>query len=219
MPPPQLWLRSLQAGSARGLSAQELAWGRDLQPAHRHRYWQSRSALRQLAAHCLGCSAAAVPLVSPPGSPPRLERGAGFVSLSHSGSMLLTAWSPRPIGVDLEAADRSLAAAALARRHYPAPEWRELQQLAPAALRLAVLRSWVLKEAAVKWRQRTLAGELGHWHYHHASGRLRHRRDDLAPPCCQGLRAGWIWAVVGAASACFTAWEEPPEDGKSIVNL
>ena len=195
--PPQLWLRPLQGVCALGLSAQELAWGRALEPPIRRRYWQSRAALRQLVASCIGCAAEEVPLHSPPGGPPQLEAGAGFVSLSHSGPMLLVAWSPRAVGVDLERADRPVAAAAIARRHFPPEEWAELQGLPPDTLRQAVLRSWVLKEAAIKWRQRSLAEELGSWHYRHRAGVLHHRGDGITPAARLGAHRGWLWAVVG----------------------
>ena len=197
---PQLCLRPLQGVCAVGLSDQELAWGKELAPPLRRRYWQSRAALRQLVARCLGCAADAVPLHSPPGGAPRLAAGAGYVSLSHSGSMLLIAWSRQPIGVDLERADRTLAAAAIARRYFPAEEWDELKGLGPEALRSAVLRSWVLKEAAIKWRQRSLATELVSWRYCHRSGTLRHRSEGLTPCCRCGERQGWLWSLVGDAA-------------------
>ncbi len=194
---PQLWLRPLQGVCAVGLSHQERAWGRELDPAIRRRYWQSRAALRQLVARCLACGPEQVPLHSPPGAAPNLEAGAGFVSLSHSGPMLLVAWSARPVGVDLERADRPLAAAAIARRHFPPEEWAELQELPPNTLRQAVLRSWVLKEAAIKWRQRSLAEELGSWHYRHRAGVLHHRGDGITPAVRLGVHHGWLWGVVG----------------------
>ncbi|MFM7550325.1 MAG: 4'-phosphopantetheinyl transferase family protein [Cyanobacteriota bacterium] len=195
--PPQLWLRPLQGVGAVGLSARELAWGRELDPPIRQRYWQSRAALRHWVAGCLGCRVEEVPLLSPPGRPPRLEAGAGHVSLSHSGPMLLVAWSTRPVGVDLERADRPLAAAAIARRYFPPAEWAELQAMPPEALHQAVLRSWVLKEAAIKWRQRTLAEELRAWRYCHRSGRLRHGTEGLTPASQAAESQGWHWAVVG----------------------
>jgi 4'-phosphopantetheinyl transferase len=189
-----------------GLSAQERAWGLELGETLRSRYWRSRAALRQLVAHNLGCEAGEVPLHSPPGAAPRLEPGAGFVSLSHSqspvGSMLLLAWSSRPVGVDLEAAERPLEAAAIARRFFPPQEWQTLQHLGPESLRAAVLRSWVLKEAAIKWRQRSLAEDLRFWHYDQHTHRLRHLGDGATPAVGAGLAQGWHWAVVGEGAPC-----------------
>jgi 4'-phosphopantetheinyl transferase len=197
----QLALQPLEGLPVSGISPRERAWGLQLGPQRRERYWRSRAALRQLVARGLGCEAGQVPLCSPPGAAPTLEQGAGFVSLSHSGSMLLLAWSRHPVGVDLECAERSLAAAAIARRFFPPQEWRSLQRLPPERLRAAVLRSWVLKEAAIKWRQRSLAEDLRFWQHEPETGLLRHLGDGATPPCRAGLDQGWHWAVVGEGAA------------------
>ncbi|MCP9927246.1 4'-phosphopantetheinyl transferase superfamily protein [Cyanobium sp. CH-040] len=195
--PPRLWLGPLQGACADALSAAELAWGRGLTPGRRRRYWQSRAALRHWLAGVLDCGAATVPLHSPPGCPPRLLGGAGCVSLSHSGGALLLGFSADPIGVDLEPADRPVAAAALMRRWFPPEEVAQLCHLDPEPLRSAVLASWVLKEAAIKWRQRSLAAELALWRLDHASGQLVHGRDGVQPEARSGTTGGWRWAVVG----------------------
>lgn len=138
-----------------------------------------------------------MPLHSPPGCPPRLLGGAGCVSLSHSGGGLLLGFSTDSIGVDLEPADRPVAAAALMRRWFPPQEVAQLCDLDPERLRSAVLTSWVLKEAAVKWRQRSLAAELALWQLDHAAGQLTHGRDGVQPEAWSGTTGGWCWAVVG----------------------
>jgi phosphopantetheinyl transferase len=163
-------------------------------------YWQSRAALRQWLAGVLACDAASVPLHSPPGAPPRLRDGAGWVSLSHSGVGLLLGYSLEPIGVDLEPATRPLAAEALMRRFFPAEEVAQVSRLPPEQRPGAVLRSWVLKEAAIKWQRRSLASELVLWRLDHDSGRLCHRQDGLQPESSSGLDGGWRWAAVGGGA-------------------
>ena len=220
---PLLRLALLQTVALRGLSAQELAWGRRLAPALQERYWRSRAALRLLLARRFGCEPAAVALHSPPGQAPRLLEGRGWVSLSHSGPMLLAAWSPWPVGVDLEPAGRPLAASALARRFFPPAEWHQLQGLPPERLRRAVLASWLLKEAAIKWGRRSLARDLAHWRFDHGQGLLQHGRDGLALPWCLGEQqapAGpggseasrWRWALVGQGAARARVLDGPGSD-------
>jgi phosphopantetheinyl transferase len=180
-----------------GLSAQEQHWCQGLAPAVRRRYAISRGLLRQRLGALLGMEVAAVPLHSPPGQPPRLGSGAGFISLSHSGSGLLLAWSAQPIGVDLEWGQRPLLAEALAQRFFPAPECAQIEAM-PAALRKrAVLESWVCKEAAIKWRGSSLATDLRHWQWDHQHHRLRHQLDGWAPPSSVVEREGWLCAAVG----------------------
>jgi phosphopantetheinyl transferase len=141
-----------------------------------------------------------VPLHSRPGCPPQLLDGAGWVSLSHSGGGLLLGFSPAPIGVDLEPAHRPVAPA-LMRRWFPPEEVAQLQLFSGEHQGAALLTSWVLKEAAIKWRRRSLASELACWQLDHASGRLIHRVDGVQPACLSGVAAGWLWAGVGEGMA------------------
>lgn len=206
-PRPRLWLGPLcpaqadtgpAAAALSPLSAAERAWGEALPPARCRVYWQSRLQLRRWLALELGCEAAAVPLHSPPGRAPLLGDGLGWLSLSHSGDGLLLGLAAAPIGVDLEPADRPLAAGALMRRFFPPGEVAQLGHLAASEQRRAVLTSWVLKEAAIKWQRGTLAGDLAAWQFNHDTGRLHHRHDRLQPPGRSAEIGPWRWAAVGA---------------------
>jgi phosphopantetheinyl transferase len=193
----QLWLLPLRGGDPACLSARERSWSEALGEARARSYRCSRALLRQLLSVELGVEPSRVPLHSPPGLPPRLGEGFGWISLSHSGDGLLIGYSREPIGVDLEPVRRPLDAAALMRRFYPQQERAQLEGLSGDALRAAVLTSWVLKEAAIKWRHRTLAAELRQWVYNHVSGQLRHLGDGVQPDCQSGVWKGWRWAAVG----------------------
>jgi phosphopantetheinyl transferase len=175
---------------------QEVVWGAALPPRRRHQYWSSRALLRQRVAELLGRPPLALPLQAPPGLPPRLKAGAGWVGLSHSGPALLVGWAPLPIGVDLEAVARPLQARALMRRFFPQVEVEQLECLPPARLQEAVLGSWVLKEAAIKWRRRRLAQELSAWWFDHDRGLLHHPGEGLCPEWHAGLVGGWRWGAV-----------------------
>ncbi len=193
---PELDLESLQALP---LSQREWAWCRELPPSLRGRYADSRALVRRRLAALLGGAPGELPLHSPPGQPPRLAAGWGHLSLSHSRDRLLLAWSPQPIGVDLEAADRRLEGLTLARRFFPAAELAQLLRLPEPRRRRAVLESWVRKEAAIKWRGLSLAAELRHWCWDRERGVLAQLREDLQPECLCSERDGWLWAAVGEA--------------------
>lgn len=207
--PPQLWLlspvgRGLPPGDGGVadtppdvLSPQERCWGAALPPLRRGQYWRSRQAMRLRLAGVLDLPPLQVPLHSPPGEPPRLPKGCGWVSLSHAADGLLIAWSPQPVGVDLERGERRFDARALMQRFFPDDEQRQLAALDPEPLRRAVLRSWLCKEAAIKWRQRGLAQELSCWALDHQRGLLRHGGEGLTVQPCEGQLAGWCWAAVG----------------------
>ena len=181
------------------LSQTEQRWSDGLSPAIQQRYRISRSLLRSRLAGVLAMPAMAVPLHSPPGEAPRLLAGHGYVSLSHSQAQLLLAWSPWPIGVDLEWHNRPLQAEPLARRFFPAQEWQQLQRLEPSGLRSAVLQSWVRKEAAIKWQGTSLASDLRHWQWDAAQQQLLHLQQGWQPSCVCEQRDGWLCAVVGDA--------------------
>jgi phosphopantetheinyl transferase len=198
---PHYWLRPLLEGGvpAAQLTAQERDWCGQLPPARRIRYGGSRRWLRHQLAELLGMPAAAVPLHSPPGAPPRLGEGLGHLSLSHSGAQVLLAWSPAPIGVDLEWAQRPLRAASLARRFFPAEEAERLLALPVSAQRAALLESWVRKEAAIKWQGSSLARDLRHWCWDAARAELRHLDQGWRPASLCRWRDGWLCGAVGEA--------------------
>ncbi|MCP9849856.1 4'-phosphopantetheinyl transferase superfamily protein [Cyanobium sp. Morenito 9A2] len=163
----------------------------------RGRYGASRALVRQTLAELLACEPLAVPLHSPPGEPPRLAPGSGWISLAHSGDRLLIGWSSQPIGVDLENRHRPLQAAALAKRFFPPQECRQLAGLDPAALRRAVLESWVHKEAAIKWSGGSLAADLGHWCWDHRRQVLLNLCGSAAPTSYIKECQGWLCAAAG----------------------
>ena len=197
------WLLALVAGRDHPtpLSRQEQAWADQLPTPVQARYRLSRSLMRQCVAPLLGLTAAEVPLRSPPGQAPRLAPGSGHVSLSHSAGQLLIAWSPQPIGVDLEWAQRPVAAAALARRFYPPEETSRLLALSDPARSRALLESWVRKEAAIKWQGSSLSADLRYWFWDGDHQQLRHLRQGWQPPSLCEEREGWLCGAVGAAAA------------------
>jgi phosphopantetheinyl transferase len=211
-----LWLGQLDPGrplpQAAEISAEEWSWSQDLAPARRRDYCSSRACLRAWLADLWACAPLAVPLLSPPGEPPRLSGDRAFISLSHSGDGLLLGLSAEPIGVDLEIAARPLAADALMRRFFPPAEVRQLQCLEEAPRRQAVLTSWLLKEAAIKWRRSSLAAELAEWQLDHGTGQLRQLRLGLEPEGRSGWLGPWGWAAVGAG-VVRAQWTQGPGAG------
>lgn len=199
---PRFWLRPLAAAAALGveLSAEERQWCVELPEVVAARYAASRRWMRQCLAELLACTPAAVPLLSPPGRAPQLGGQLGCLSLSHSVGQLLLGWSPEPIGVDLEWAERSLWPEPLARRFFPGEECERLLALPAAERRRAFLESWVRKEAAIKWQGNgRLADDLAHWCWDARSSRLCHARAGWRPPVVLRERDGWLCAAVGEA--------------------
>ena len=141
----------------------EQTWAYSLGPFRQQRFLCSRSWMRSCLEDLWGLHALEIPLHAPPGSPPSLPSGWGFVSLSHSAEFALMAWSPKPIGVDLERLDRRFAAQALMRRYYSLAEQNRITALNQDHLQKAVLEYWLMKEAAIKWQNGSLAQDLSNW--------------------------------------------------------
>ena len=146
------------------VSSQERACAAGLTASRAQQFLASRGWMRSCLSSLHGVDPLEVPLTAPPGAPPQLPSGWGYVSLSHCADACLLGWSQQPIGVDLERADRKLhAAAALVRRFFTELEQGELMELEGDQLRQQVLDRWLLKEAAIKWQQGSLAQDLGFW--------------------------------------------------------
>jgi phosphopantetheinyl transferase len=92
-----------------------------------------------------------------------MHSGWGFVSLSHSQGSALMAWSSAPVGVDLERLNRPFASEALMKRYYASSEQNQLKGLPKQVFHESVLEHWLIKEAAIKWHQGSLAQDLSHW--------------------------------------------------------
>jgi phosphopantetheinyl transferase len=144
-------------------TAQEREWSEKLTPINRQKFLLNRFFVRRWLANWLNLEPQKLPLFAPPGQPPSLHEGFGMVNWSHSANRLLLGWSFEPFGVDLERADRPVAAKALLGRFFPPIEQTQLAHLKENELQQAVLRSWVAKEALIKQRRGSIASELGHW--------------------------------------------------------
>ena len=88
------------------ISFQELKWKHKLNANRSIQYEHSRGYVREALSHILGIPPLNIPIVSPPGLPPKLPTEMGYVSFSHCKDGLLIGWSIKNIGVDIERYDR-----------------------------------------------------------------------------------------------------------------
>lgn len=123
----------------------------------RHRFVQSRSALRHLLARYLGAAPAEIAFEQNDFGRPSLVppfRGALDFNLSHADRWVAFAFARgRRVGVDLERLDREVAWRAVAASSFSALERGQLDgQTDDAAGARAFLRGWTRKEAYAKAR-------------------------------------------------------------------
>ena len=157
-----MWLGPASSGNP-CVSDQEQVWACNLGHTRQQRFLGSRAWMRSCLGDLWAVPAQDIPLHAPPGVPPSMRSGWGFVSLSHSKGSALMAWSSAPVGVDLERLDRPFASDDLMSRYYASSEQRRLRSLPKHEFHQAVLEHWLIKEAAIKWQQGSLAQDLTHW--------------------------------------------------------
>ena len=156
----------------------------------------SRRWMRSLLTDLLDLPPEVLPLDAPPGQPPKLAEGWGFVSLSHCPDALLLAWAPWRVGVDLERCDRVIPAESILKRFFCAEEQEHLSGLVPEALRQAVLAHWVLKESAIKWQRGSLGRDLTQWCWSRDRSVVIHRGDGAVLSASRWRQGPWCLAMV-----------------------
>ena len=200
-----LWLFPIQS-ALMPISKIEQQWAGRLSPARSRQFRQSRGYVRHALACLWQIPALEIPLLAPPGHPPELANGWGFISFSHCCDALLVAWAAQQIGVDLERADRSFAAKPLASRYFSCDEQEAIAHLTGSALRTAVLEQWLIKEAAIKWQRGSLAKDLIHWRCNAKSAFAIH--DALSHQVGVHRIHHSTWKMVIASD--FSAMSHPP---------
>ena len=177
---------------------QERQWSLRLPKIRADLFIRSRVWMRACLADRFRLSPQAVPLLAPPGEPPTLQDGLGYLSLSHCPDALLLGCSKQPIGVDLERRDRMIPATAILNRSYGRGERERLQHLRAEDLRQAVLKHWLIKEASIKWQQGSIARDLRFWEVLPGMRRVVHQRNRQSLCSVLHGHGSWEFAVVAS---------------------
>jgi len=136
-----------------------------LNPQKALEYRYSRGKLRNFLSPILEIPSLEIPISAPPGRPPKLKEGFGYVSISHSKNALLIGWSEHPLGVDIEHSDRKIKADEIIKRFYTENEQIELKNFSGEDLRKKCLDLWVIKESSIKSIYGTIFQDLDNWEF------------------------------------------------------
>ncbi len=169
-----LWL-FLRNSPLKPITKEEEHWIKRLSLNKGIDYHFSRGCLRYALSQIFDEQPENIPLEASPGKPPLLPNGWGNISLSHCKDALSIAWSPTPIGIDIERSDRKFNAAALAKRYFSQEEKKALKGIPLEQRRIEILNMWVVKEAAVKWERSKLANNLDKWIWQKETSSASHR--------------------------------------------
>ncbi len=124
---------------------------------------KSRGYARKLISEIFKIDPKKVPLKAEPGKVPTLEKGFGYISLSHCIDRVMIGWSRKRIGVDIERKNRLINAEGLSKRFFNESDKKFLNNFLDENFKFEVLKTWVIKESLIKWQRGTLSNDLKKW--------------------------------------------------------
>lgn len=157
------------------ISNQEIKWSEKLSKKRQSEYVKTRSIVRETLSEFFNIHPLDIPLFAPPGKPPILKSGFGYISLSHCQDALLISWAKNPLGIDIERIDRKFPAKKLLDKFSTENERLILKKLQGENLRLAVLELWTIKEAAIKTNFQDLYHGMNSWEYSFHQKKIFHK--------------------------------------------
>ena len=140
-----------------------MRWEKKLSKNAFKNYHYSRGYLRFSLSELFNISPLEVPLIANPGAQPVLTNNNGYISLSHCDEILLIAWAPFNIGVDVENKNRIFAAEKISKRFFHESEQKELNKIDKSLFPMEVLKYWTIKEAAYKWQKKKEKTDFLQW--------------------------------------------------------
>lgn len=114
-------------------------------------FLQARGFLRQLLGSYLNMAPAAVPIISLKHGKPALPDNLGLhFNLTHSHDLILYAFAPSPVGIDVEFLGRKVDFVPVMRRFFSENERADWQRNSTPSAAAAFFRGWTRKEAFLK---------------------------------------------------------------------
>ncbi len=145
------------------ISKTEQKWASNFNEFRYNQYLLARGCSRNLIGKLFNIDPLDVPLYAPPGKPPILKNGFGFLSISHCINCILIGWSNNEIGIDIECIDRMINTEKFIDRFLLKEEKFFLEKHSKENLDHKAIQIWVSKEAAIKWQKGNLFSELKKW--------------------------------------------------------
>ncbi len=157
-----LWIFDFKS-PLKPISKNEQEISKTLSTNRSYQFKYSRGYIRHSLSYLFNIDPLKIPIKAPPGSPPVLPTGWGYLSLSHSDDALLIGWSRYKIGVDIERKNRSFSSKAIVKKYFSKEESKSLNLLDDGSFDNKALDMWVKKEAAIKWQEGKLLRDLPRW--------------------------------------------------------
>ena len=168
---------------------------RELGNRKANEYRHSRGYVRDSLSTLWRVPPLAIPLDAKPGKSPTLKEGWGHISFSHCTEALLIAWSSQKVGVDIENKNRKFNSQLLRKRYFQMKEYQNNSLNHEEELRLALLKQWVAKEAAIKWQKGKLSKDFKQWEINTERKSGHHKSLGYSIHIDQFIHKRWIIAI------------------------
>ncbi len=132
------------------ISSDEIKIAKSLGKEKAFEFTASRAAIRLALSKIFEIDKLKVPLFALLGEAPKLSKGLGNVSLSHTKDQILIGWSKFDIGVDIERKDRYFEYSQLSKRFYKKEELKYLERFKESEKKIEILKYWIMKESCLK---------------------------------------------------------------------
>ncbi len=110
-----------------------------------------------------------IPIVAPPGKPPRLPRGMGFISISNCKDAFIIGWYHEKIRIDIERSDRDFNYQKLANKYFRQQNIKNYN-----LNKYLILKEWSSIEAAIKYDRGKSSKDLkGNEHLYHKLKKIK----------------------------------------------
>ncbi len=157
------------------ISNQEEEWSRKLPEKKAQEYKYTRGLARYALSNLFNIEPKNIPLKALPGEAPILQKGWGYISMSHCNDLLLIGWSPKKIGIDIERSDRSFPSKKIVKRYFSDNEKQSLKNSNQSDINTLILSHWAAKEASIKWHQGRLFQDLLFWEWDISKNLANHK--------------------------------------------
>ena len=143
------------------ISKEEQNWAKEFNKFRKEQYFKARGCSRNFLGKIFNINPMDVPLYAPPGRPPLLKEGFGYLSISHCREFIILAWSNIFVGVDIEKIDRLNSPVKFVKRFYPKQDEYFLGDLNSKDFIYKTIQLWVAREAVIKWHKGNLFRDFG----------------------------------------------------------
>ena len=133
-------------------------------------FLETRFYMRDALSALFNIERISIPIVAPPGKPPRLPSGMGFISISHCKDAFIIGWHHEKIGIDIERSDRNFNYQKLAKKYFQKEDMKNYN-----LNKYLILREWSAIEAAIKYDKGKLSRDIKEWQHEINKKNLYHK--------------------------------------------